>query len=166
MTGDYRGSEELLARTADFVGDHRALYLESGGTQGHIVGFAHVGVDHYLPSLLLRTTGRKSGRTSIVPLIYGCHGGEWVVIGSKGGAPEHPAWYLNLKAQDRVVIQIGAQAFEAEWRELQAAEYDAVWEYMAGMFPPYRDYAAGVTGRTIPAIKLRPLAPAPLLRAD
>ena len=162
MTSDYQGSDELLARTANFVDDHRDLYLSSGGAQGHIVGFAHVGVDGYLPSLLLKTTGRKSGRTSIVPLIYGCHGREWVVVGSKGGAPEHPAWYLNLKAQGRVVIQIATQAFEADWRELEGAEYEAVWAYMEGMFPPYRDYREAVTGRTIPVIKLRPVGPATL----
>lgn len=163
MTRAYQGSDELLARTANFVDDHRDLYLSSGGAQGHIMGFAHVGVPKFLPSLLLQTVGRKSGRTSIVPLIYGCHGGEWVVVGSKGGAPDNPAWYLNLRAQDRVVMQIATQAFEARWRELDGEEYESVWDYMAGMFPPYHDYRAAVTSRSIPVVKLLPTATAPVL---
>ena len=167
MTSTYQGSEELLARTGDFIADHRELYLSSGGTHGHIMGFAHVGVDKYLPSLLLQTTGRKSGRTSIVPLIYGCHGGEWVVIGSKGGTPEHPAWFLNMREMERVVIQIATQAFTAEWRQLDGEEYERVWEYMAEIFPPYLDYRRAVEGgRTIPVVKLKPVEPAAPLGND
>lgn len=166
MTTEYQGSEELLARTNNFVEDHRGLYLSSGGTSGHIVRFDHVGVDGYLPSLLLETVGRKSGRQSIVPLIYGCHGGEWVVVASKGGAPENPAWFLNLQASDTVTIQIGAQAFKAAWRTLEGEEYAQVWDYMEGVYPPYRDYQAGVTTRTIPVVKFRLVEAAPLLGQD
>jgi deazaflavin-dependent oxidoreductase (nitroreductase family) len=164
MSSSYQGSEELLARTGDFVADHRNLYLSSGGGHGHIMNFAHVGVDKYLPSLLLQTIGRKSGNPSIVPLIYGCHAGEWVVVGSKGGTPEHPAWFLNLREMERCVVQIATQAYVAEWRSLEGNEYQHVWDYMAEVFPPYLDYRKAVEGgRTIPVVKLLPVEPAPLL---
>lgn len=160
MAEVYQGSEELLARTGDFISAHRDLYISSGGAQGHIMGFAHVGVDRFLPSLLLKTTGRKSGNTSIVPLIYGFHDSEWVVIGSKGGTPEHPAWYLNMLEMEHVAIQVATQAFKASWRELEGDEYAAVWDYMSDIFPNYQDYRKATEGlRTIPVIKFRPIEP-------
>ena len=78
-------TEELLQRTLDFVSQHRARYLASGGAEGHLVDMSHVGVPGLLPTLLLRTVGRRSGRTLTIPLIYGVFGREWVVIASKGG---------------------------------------------------------------------------------
>lgn len=163
MTSDYEGAEELLGRTHNFVADHLQLYLASGGTEGHIMSFGHVGVPGYLPSLLLATVGRRSGRRSVVPLIYGCWGGEWVVVGSKGGAETHPAWYLNLTSQAEVVFQVATQAFRSHWRAPQGAEHDAVWAYMEALFPPYGDYRRAVTARTIPLVMLKPFEPAPIL---
>src|SRR5262249_22739241 len=124
--------------------------------------FSHVGVNHYLPSLLLETTGRKSGRRLIVPLIYGVQPGEWVVVGSKGGAETHPAWYLNLQEQKEVGFQVATQAFRAHWRSPDGAEHAAVWDYMERLFPPYGDYRKATT-RTIPLVMLKPFAAAETL---
>lgn len=166
MTTEYQGADELLARTQNFVADHLDLYLESRGAAGHIMDFAHAGAPGFRSSLLLATIGRKSGRTSIVPLIYGGHGDEWVVIGSKGGADSHPAWYLNLREQTDVALQIATQAFRATWRMPEGAEREAIWAYMEGVFPPYRDYAKAVTTRIIPVVMLKPQeAIAPLQKA-
>ena len=65
MSQEYKGSEELLARTGNFLEYHLELYLSSGGAQGHIMHYGHVGIDGYLPALLLETVGRKSGKRSM-----------------------------------------------------------------------------------------------------
>ena len=77
-----------------------------------------------------------------------------MVIGSKGGAPEHPAWYLNLIARPEVEFQIATQAFRGVWREAEGAERGGVWTYMADLYPPYADYQAGTGGREIPVVML------------
>jgi deazaflavin-dependent oxidoreductase (nitroreductase family) len=162
----FEGTEQLLKRTQNFVDDHRGLYLRSGGVQGHIVDLTHAGARGLLPTLLLKTTGRRSGRTSIVPLIYGVFGDEWVVVGSKGGAPDHPAWFLNLEAQPDATIQVGAQAFRADWRVAAGEEEARVWTYMQHLYPPYADYRTAAGGRSIPLVMLRPKAEAPIFTAE
>lgn len=152
----YEGSEKLLARTQNFVDDHRAQYLASGGSQGHIVDMSHAGAPGMAPTLLLKTTGRKSGKTQISPLIYGIYGREWVVVGSKGGAPEHPAWYLNLKEMTETEFQVGTQAFKTKWREAEGEERQKIWDYIGQVYPPYADYSGGAGDRVIPVILLRP----------
>lgn len=152
----YEGSEQLLARTQNFVEDHRALYLSSQGTKGHIVDMTHAGSPGLTPTLLLKTIGRKSGKTHVAPLIYGIFGREWVVIASKGGAPENPAWYLNLIERPDAEFQVGSQAFAAVWREAEGLERPRIWSYMGGVYPPYADYQDGAGDRVIPVILLRP----------
>ena len=158
----FEGTEQLLRRTQDFVDDHRRLYLREGGRAGHIVDLSHAGARGYLPTLLLKTVGRRSGRTQIAPLIYGVHGDEWVVVGSKGGAPEHPAWYLNLAARPEAQFQVATQAFKASWRLAEGAEHAAVWAYMARLYTPYDDYLKAAGGRAIPLVLLRPVEPVPV----
>ena len=154
----FEGTDALLARTQDFITDHRALYLSSGGAAGHIIDFQHAGARGLLPSLLLRTVGRKTGAARIVPLIYGLHGDEWVVVGSKGGAPEHPAWYLNLAATPQVEFQVATQAFRATWRLAEGAERATVWPAMVHLYPPYATYLEATQGREIPLVLLKPVA--------
>ncbi|TGD75723.1 nitroreductase family deazaflavin-dependent oxidoreductase [Mangrovimicrobium sediminis] len=160
----FEGSESLLSRSRDFVRDHMAAYLDSGGREGHIVDVSHTGVERLLPTLLLQTIGRKSGRPLLVPLIYGFHGGEWVVIASKAGSTSHPAWYLNLREMEEVRFQVGGQCFRGHWREAQGTEKAAVWDYMCGVFPPYADYQAAAGERDIPVILLRPAAVMPVFQ--
>ncbi len=153
----------LLARTVDFVNRHLDSYLESGGSQGHIMDMSHVGVDYLLPTLLLQTRGRRSGQPRVVPLIYGCVAGEWVVIASKGGAPEHPAWYTNLVAEPEVVFQVGTQALAGTARVAGPDERDWLWDYMERHYPPYRGYQVAAGEREIPVVLLRPGDPVPVL---
>lgn len=160
----YEGSERLLARTQNFVDDHRALYLSSGGTEGHIVDMSHAGAPGFTPTLLIRTIGRKSGKVQVAPLIYGVYGREWVVIGSKGGAPEHPAWYLNLREKPGVEFQVGPQAFSGQWREAEGEERARVWDYMGRVYPPYADYQSGAGDRQIPVILLLPSQEIPVFQ--
>lgn len=162
----FEGTEQLLKRTQNFVDDHRALYLRSGGAAGHIVDLSHAGARGLLPTLLLKTKGRRSGRASIVPLIYGVFGDEWVVVGSKGGAPEHPAWFLNLQAEPGVAFQVATQAFAASWRLAEGEERNQVWGYMQHLYPPYADYLAAAGGRTIPLVMLAPQGEVPVFTAQ
>jgi deazaflavin-dependent oxidoreductase (nitroreductase family) len=152
----FEGTDQLLKRTQNFVDDHRALYLRSGGTQGHIVDLTHAGARGLLPTLLLKTRGRRSGRSLIVPLIYGVFGDEWVVVGSKGGAREHPAWFLNLEAEPETAFQVATQAFRAHWRLAEGDERAQVWRYMSHLYPPYETYLEAAGGRAIPLVMLRP----------
>jgi len=161
----FEGTDELLKRTIEFVNQHRTSYLESGGTRGHIMDFQHAGARGLLPTLLLKTTGRRSGKTSIVPLIYGLHGDEWVVIGSKGGALEHPAWFLNLEAQPGVEFQVATQAFKASWRIAEGAERERVWAAMQLLYPPYETYLDAAGGRVIPVVLLKPIEEVPTFKA-
>ena len=162
----FEGTEQLLKRTQNFVDDHRGLYLRSGGAEGHIVDLTHAGAGGLLPTLLLKTSGRRTGRISIVPLIYGVFGDEWVVVGSKGGAAEHPAWFLNLEAQPDTAFQVATQAFTAAWRLAEGEERTKVWAYMERLYPPYADYRTAAGARSIPLVMLRPKAPTPIFTAE
>jgi len=145
---------------------HRDLYLASGGAEGHIYDLANLGTSGLLPTLLLRTIGRKSGAVHILPLIYGVYGNEWVIVASKGGSPAHPAWYHNLMAMPDVVFQVATQAFRATCREAAGEERERVWDYMARLFPPYVTYQARATDRLIPVVMMKPVEPVPVLTGD
>jgi deazaflavin-dependent oxidoreductase (nitroreductase family) len=162
---NYQGSEELLARKRDFVQEHRDLYLSSRGCEGHIVDMRDVGALGPTPTLLLRTIGRKSGKPLVVPLIYGFYGGEWIIIGSKGGSPNPPAWYLNLQANPEVAFQVATQAFQGIAREAQGEERARLWDFMTRLFPPYELYQKAAEDRVIPVVTLRTTGNAPLFEA-
>lgn len=147
---------EVERATLEFVAQHRKTYLESGGRLGHVLDYRHLGGHRYTTCLLIEHVGRKSGERRITPLIYGDTGGEVVIVASKGGADVHPGWYWNIKAMPEVVIQIGGQAFRCTWREPQGEERARIWEFMAGVYPPYRDYQAG-TKREIPIVVFQPI---------
>ena len=148
-------SAKIRESRGNFTADHLAMYLESGGAEGHIVDLRVLKAHQFTTTLLLRTTGRKSGETRTTPLIYGDLGGEVVVVASKGGADKHPAWYLNITGNKEVEFQVATQAFRATWREAQGAERAKVWEFMEGVFPPYKDYQAS-TSRQIPLVMMSP----------
>ena len=146
---------EVERATLAFVAGHRERYLSSKGLDGHVVDYTNLGGHRFTTTLLIETVGRKSGARRITPLIYGSTGGEIVVIASKGGADVHPAWFLNLREADAVTVQVGGQAFRCTWREAAGDERSAVWAFMEGVYPPYRDYQSATT-RTIPVVMLAP----------
>jgi deazaflavin-dependent oxidoreductase (nitroreductase family) len=151
-------SARIGAARRDWKTEHQAMYLESGGAAGHIVDLRDIGGHAFTPTLLLEVIGRRSGARRITPLIYGCRGGEVVVVASKGGADRHPAWYLNLRDRGEPRFQVATQAFRATWREPAGAERAEVWNFMAGVFPPYASYQAS-TRRQIPLVMLSAIAP-------
>lgn len=124
---------------------HMDKYIASNGEDGHIW--------NGVPTLLLTTTGRKSGEPLQLPLIYGEDGGNLLVVASKGGTPDHPAWYKNLVANPEVQVQLKAAKFTARARTATADERPRLWELMAKIFPNYNDYQAK-TERQIPVVVL------------
>lgn len=145
--------ETLREKRGDWVNDHLVSYLASGGTAGHIVDLTEVGGRAFTTHCLLRVPGRNSGKTYVKPLIYGNFGGELVVVASKGGADVHPEWYNNIRAATSVDVQVGTQAFQASWRELEDEERHGAWTYVTHLYPPYITYQQS-TSRRIPLIAL------------
>ncbi|MBV9840853.1 MAG: nitroreductase family deazaflavin-dependent oxidoreductase [Sphingomonadaceae bacterium] len=139
----------------DWQAEHKRTYLESGGREGHIIDMSSVGGLAFTTTLLLKYVGRKTGKTMISPLIYGNFGGEVVIVASKGGAPAHPGWYLNIRDAGGADFQIGGQAFRGAFREAAGEERAKVWAFMAGLYPPYDEYQAK-TDRHIPVVMLAP----------
>jgi proline iminopeptidase len=137
-----------------WIQKHVKQYLESGGKDGHMWDSTAVGGPGPLPTLLLTTTGRKSGQKHLVPLIYGKTEGGAVVIASKGGAPEHPGWYRNLTANPDVEVQVGTEKFRARASTVEGAERAKLWDEMVKIYPPYTDYQQK-TARKIPVVLLK-----------
>ncbi|SCW68734.1 deazaflavin-dependent oxidoreductase, nitroreductase family [Sphingobium faniae] len=144
--------------------EHLGQYLTSGGREGHLFDFGPVNGSGIMPNCLIRHVGRKSGHRRVSPLIYGMVNGEIVLCASKGGAPTHPAWYLNIAAADRVDVQIGTQAYQANRREPEDAERQTVWDVMVAIYPPYAEYQEK-TDRLIPLVLLKPVKPVPVFTA-
>lgn len=141
----------------DWIKNHVARYLESDGTDGHMWDSSIAGGTGPIPTLLLATTGRKSGETRTVPLIYSKTNGAYVVIASRGGTPQHPDWYLNLVADADVSIKVAADAYEAKARTAASDEREALWKRMAELYPPYSLYQKR-TDRQIPVVVIEPVA--------
>ena len=107
------------------------------------------------PILLLNTVGRKTGRRRTSPLLYVMDGEDFVIIASKGGAPTHPAWYLNLKANPDATVEIGDREVRVRAEEVASEEKVRLWQKMLEMYPTYDDYQTK-TKREIPLLVLRP----------
>jgi len=130
-----------------FGDEHVAQYEATGGAVGHDWNGTSC--------LILHTKGRTSGETRKLPLIYGRDGGDYVVVASKGGAPDHPGWYKNLLAHPEVAIQVKDQVIPVTARTGTAADKARVWPAMVAQWPDYANYQAG-TARDIPVVLLRP----------
>jgi deazaflavin-dependent oxidoreductase (nitroreductase family) len=99
---------KLAPNLPQWMVDHANRYISSGGKEGHIYTVTPPGYSEmHVPSLLLTTTGRKSGEKYIFPLFYGEDGKNYIIVASKGGAPQHPNWYRNLVANPEVEVQVG-----------------------------------------------------------
>lgn len=164
MTDEITTLTEIERATLDWRNNHLDTYLKSGGTQGHIWDITGSGGHAMQTTLLLRTVGAKSGKERLSPLIYGDIGGEFIIAGSRGGAPEHPGWYHNIRAGGEVAFQVATEAFRASWREPEGAERDHIWGFMAEIFPPYLDYQTR-TDRPIPLVMMRGIERIPIFTA-
>src|SRR6266849_8139290 len=128
---------------------HRSVYRRSGGRfGGRVLG---------MPVLLLTTTGRRSGQPHTTALTYLTEGAHFAVVASNGGAPQHPAWFLNLRAFQQAQIQVGSMAHRVRAREAAGAERDRLWNRMVQLYAGYRGYQARTT-RQIPVVVLEPMS--------
>jgi deazaflavin-dependent oxidoreductase (nitroreductase family) len=134
---------EVVDSPTGWVAHHISTYVESDGEHGHDFRGA--------PSLLLTTRGRRSGVLRRTALYYGVDGESYVVVASLGGSPKHPLWYLNLVADPRVHLQVGAEHFEGRARTATPEEKPRLWKLMAAIWPAYDDYQKK-TDREIPVV--------------
>jgi deazaflavin-dependent oxidoreductase (nitroreductase family) len=132
------------------VRDQVAEYEASGGQRANTLR------DTGLPIIIVTTRGNRSGKIRKTPLMRVEHDGEYALVASVGGAPKHPVWYHNLRADpDAVAIQDGPEPFDATVREASGAERDAWWERAVAAYPPYAEYQQR-TDRTIPVLVATP----------
>jgi deazaflavin-dependent oxidoreductase (nitroreductase family) len=149
---------KLAPNLPQWMKDHTDRYLTSGGTDGHMYTIVRPGTaDITVPSLLLTTTGRKSGQSYLFPLFYGRTGDSYFVIASKGGAPEHPGWYRNILADPNVGIQVGTEKRQARARTATGEERARLWKQAVEFFPPYAEYEVKAGAREIPVVVLDPV---------
>ena len=130
-----------------FGDEHVRRYEATGGKVGHDWNGTQC--------LILRTIGRNSGQPRKFPLIYGRDGRDFVVVASKGGAPDNPGWYRNLVAHPDVEIQVRDQVLPVRARTATPAEKRRLWPVMTAQWPDYDRYQAGTT-RDIPVVVLSP----------
>ena len=128
-----------------FGDEHVKRYEETNGAEGHEW--------QGTTALILTTTGRKSGQPRKSPLIYQKFGDDYLIVASKGGADEPPAWYLNLGADPEVEVQVEGDKFRAHARTANAGEKPAMWEVMTKAWSAYNDYQKK-TSREIPVVVL------------
>ena len=138
---------------ANWIQEHLNRYLATNGAEGYLWDASVGGGKGMVPTLLLTTVGNKSGRVLTMPLIFGRSGSDYVVVASKGGAPTHPAWYLNLQAQPEVEVQVKDDKFKARARTAAGEERASLWTRMVGIYGPYAQYQVK-TDRQIPVVVL------------
>ena len=134
--------------------DHLERYLKDG-KDGHLFDTLHLGGRVDTTTLVIKTIGRKSGNPLLTPLIYVKYGEEYAIAASKGGADEHPAWYLNLTSRPELRFKVVDDIFEGTWRQVEGAERAEVYQALSAHYPPYVDYA-NKAKREIPVILLKP----------
>jgi deazaflavin-dependent oxidoreductase (nitroreductase family) len=128
-----------------FGQEHVNRYRETDGAEGHDWQGASV--------LILTTRGRRSGEERSTPLIYGRHGDDHLIVASKGGSDEYPAWYLNLLKDPEVNVQVRGDRFSARARTASAEEKPELWRTMVQHWPQYETYQHK-TSREIPVVVL------------
>ena len=131
---------------SDWVRTQVETYERSGGTEGNTL------LDTGMPIIIVTMRGRRSGAVRKAPVMRVEHDGEYAIVASKGGAPEHPEWYHNLSAAPHdVAIQDGPEPFAVTVRELSGEERATWWERAVAAYPPYAEYQER-TDRTIPVL--------------
>ena len=138
---------EYAPSPAAWVRDQVEEYEGSGGTKGTTLR------DTEMPVVVVTNRGAKSGKVRKTPLMRVEHDGEYLAVASKGGAPENPLWYYNLRANPDVEVQDGADKWEMTAREISGDERAVWWERAVAAYPPYAEYQERTT-RLIPVFLL------------
>jgi len=135
---------EYVPSTAKWVRDQVEEYEASGGQRANTLR------DTGLPIIIVTSRGNKTGKIRKTPLMRVEHDGEYLLVASQGGAPKHPVWYHNLKADPKAVeVQDGPEPFAVDIRELDGEERATWWERAVAAYPPYAEYQER-TQRVIP----------------
>jgi deazaflavin-dependent oxidoreductase (nitroreductase family) len=137
--------EEFLAYNQDVIGEFR----DNGGVLSQIP----------FPVVLLSTTGARTGRRTTTPVGFGVDGGRVFVVASKAGAPAHPAWFHNLRANPSVTVELGGSSYEARAVIAEGSERDRLYGLIAAQVPAFGEYEKN-TDRTFPVVVLEGV-PAP-----
>ena len=141
---------EYIPSTADWVRDQVELYESSGGTQGTTLR------DSGLPCIIVTNQGNRTGGIRKTPLMRVKDGDNYVLVGSRGGAPTNPQWVYNLRADQDVEVRDATEVYTMRVREVeQGAERDRLWEISVAAFPPYAEYQER-TSRLIPVFLAEP----------
>jgi F420H(2)-dependent quinone reductase len=135
---------KYIPSTAKWVRDQVELYEGSNGAEGTTIGPPN------WPVVIVTNHGQKSGGIRKTPLIRVTDGDNYILVASLGGAPKHPSWYFNLKANPDIELRDKAEVFEMRVREIvDSAERQRVWDRAVEIYPPYQDYQEK-TKRIIP----------------
>ncbi len=143
-----RDENEYLPPAADWVRDQLEQIDAAGGDTRAVDIQSR-------PVVVLTMRGRRSGKLRRVPLMRVEHDGVYAAVASKGGAPDHPDWYFNLRADPWVELHEGTEHNQTQAREISGAEREQWWPRCVAAFPTYADYQAG-TEREIPVFLLEP----------
>ena len=140
IVGDYEPSP------SGWVREQVEAYESSGGQRGNTLR------DKGLPVIIVTMRGNRTGKIRKIALMRVEHDGEYALVASMGGAPTHPVWYHNLKADpEAVTIQDGPEPFDVIVREVDGDEREAWWERAVAAYPPYAEYQQR-TERRIPVL--------------
>lgn len=143
---------EYVPSPSQWVADQVALYEGSGGTAGVTLR------DTGLPVIIVTNRGRKTGAIRKTPLMRVVDGNNYILVASQGGAPTHPVWYYNLKAEPNVEIRDKTEVYAMRVREVtDPGERERLWQLAVAAFPPYREYQTK-TDRLIPVFLAEPVA--------
>ena len=141
---------EYIPSTSDWVREQVELYEGSGGTEGTTLR------DTGLPVIIVTNRGNQTGAIRKTPLMRVKDGDNYVLVGSRGGAPKNPVWVYNLRADGNVTIQDETEVYTMRVREVEDdAERARLWEISVAAFPPYEEYQ-GRTTRRIPVFVAEP----------
>src|SRR4029077_3549564 len=144
VEGEYEPSTQAWVR------DQVELYEGSGGTRGTTLR------DTGLPVVIVTNLGASSGKVRKTPVMRVEHDGRYAMVASKGGAPQHPVWYYNLRAHPLVELQDGPHKQDMVAREISGEERAQWWERAVAAYPPYAEYQQKTT-RQIPVFVLEPV---------
>jgi F420H(2)-dependent quinone reductase len=139
LDGEYEPSP------AQWVRDQVQEYEKSGGERGNTL------LDTGMPVVVVATRGNQTGKIRKMALMRVEHEGQYALVASLGGAPKHPVWYYNVKADPNVTIQDGPEAFDFRVREVTGDEKAEWWDRAVAAYPPYADYQ-NKTDRQIPVL--------------
>ena len=142
---------EYVPSSRDWVREQVELYESTGGKEGTTLR------DTGLPVIIVTNTGNKTGFVRKTPLMRAVDGSNYILVASQGGAPKHPVWYFNLKANRSVKIQDGSNIYDMEVKEITDPEEKMrLWDIAVEAYPPYSEYQSRTT-RVIPVFLAEPV---------